>query len=515
MRLLAALPAARPSGITAQRCMSTNVNALLDRDHQGLPRFTEFEESQIAPAMEAILVDFKSQLGAIEEAAEADASWASVMDPLEKLEDNLEFGWGLISHLESVKNSDQLRKEKEKVQPDVIAVSTLVSQSKRLYTGTKRLSELSASGKLTLDEAQQRIVDSSLRSFELGGVGLEGEAKERFNKIKLELAELGTTFSNNVLDATKAFSLTLTKPEEVDGFPPSLLALTAQAARQAGEEPATAEAGPWLITLDFPCYGPLLSYANSRELREKVYRASISKASESGTNNNPIMARILALRQEKAQLLGFANHAEISLSQKMAPSVSAVYELLGQLKERSKAAAERELQELRDFSVLHHVAILGPCQPLMNWDVPYYAEKMKQEKFGFSEEELRQYFPLPTVLSGLFDLSSRLFGIRIVEEIPSAELGSSVWHEDVRFYRIYDDVTGKALAAFFLDPFSRPAEKRGGAWMNVCVGRSKILAPSADETSSHRLPVAYLICNQSPPTDGKPSLMSLREVETL
>jgi oligopeptidase A len=468
--------------------------------------------------MQEIITDFKSKLEAIEQAAEADATWASVMDPLEVLEDNLEFGWGLVSHLESVKNSDSLREEKEKMQPQVIEVSTLVSQSKRLYKGTKRLSELAANGKMNLDEAQQRIVDSSIRSFELGGVGLEGVAKERFNAIKLELAELSTTFSNNVLDATKAFSLTITSKEEVDGFPPSLLALTAQAARQAGDESATAEAGPWLITLDFPCYGPLLSYAKSRELREKVYRAFIGRAgghdsTEKDTDNSSVMAQILALRHEKAQLLGFDNHAEISLSQKMAPSVAAVYELLEQLKDRSKAAAERELEELRAFAAASTDGDWDG-EDIMNWDVPYWAEKQKKAQYGFSEEELRQFFPLPTVLDGLFNLSSRLFGIRIVEEPPSAAEGSSVWHEDVRFYRVYDETTGKALAAFFLDPFSRPAEKRGGAWMNVCVGRSRILAPSVDENGV-RLPVAYLICNQAPPTDGKPSLMSLREVETL
>jgi oligopeptidase A len=320
----------------------------------------------------------------------------------------------------------------------------------------------------------------------------------------MELAELSTKFSNNVLDATKAFSLTLTKKEEVDGLPPSLLSLAAQAARDAGAENATPENGPWRITLDFPSYYPFMQYSARRDLREVLYKAYISRAAAGELDNNPIIERILTLRQELAGLLGYKTYAEVSLASKMAPHVEAVEKLLEELRAASYDAAVKELEELKAFAASKGVA---EANDLKHWDIAYWAERQREEKFAFTAEELRPYFPLPQVLDGLFGLVKRLFGVTVTP----ADGQAPVWHEDVRYFQIADE-TGNAIAYFYLDPYSRPAEKRGGAWMDICINRGKVAENGVSKT---RLPVAYLVCNQTPPVDGKPSLMTFAEVETL
>ncbi|MBE9020417.1 M3 family metallopeptidase, partial [Chroococcidiopsidales cyanobacterium LEGE 13417] len=337
------------------------------------------------------------------------------------------------------------------------------------------------------------------------GVGLAGEQRERFNAIQLELAELTTKFSNNVLDATKAFSLTLTSPDEVEGLPPSWLSLAAQAARAAGEEKATPEIGPWRVTLDFPSYLPFMQHGKRRDLREKLYRAFISRASSGDLDNTPLIEKILQLRREKANLLGFNSYAELSLASKMAPSVDAVETLSEELRRASYDAAKQDLEDLRTFA-----ASKGAPEGsnLQHWDIAFWAERQREEKFAFSAEELRPYFPLPQVLNGLFTLVNKLFGVTVT----AADGQAPVWHEDVRYFQIADE-TGEAIAYFYLDPYSRPAEKRGGAWMDDCIGRAKLT--THEGTVATRKPVAYLVCNQTPPVDGKPSLMTFNEVETL
>ncbi|MGL4880357.1 MAG: M3 family metallopeptidase, partial [Waterburya sp.] len=349
-----------------------------------------------------------------------------------------------------------------------------------------------------LEPAQQRIVESSIRDFELSGVGLEGETKERFNQIQLELAELSTKFSNNVLDATKAFKLKLTDKKDVEGLPPSALGLMAQTAKAEGEEAATPENGPWVVTLDYPSYVPFLKYATNRELREKLYKAFVSRAASEELDNRGNIDRILELRKEQANILGFANFAELSLARKMAPDVDAVQQLQEELRVASYDAAVQEFEELKAFA---------GTEDIKHWDTSYWAEKQREAKFDFNEEELRPYFSLPKVLDGLFSLANRIFGVTIT----SADGKAPVWHDDVRYFQIADE-TGEAIAFFYLDPYSRPAEKRGGAWMNDCIGRAKMTVEGKTET---RLPVAYLICNQTPPVADKPSLMTFGEVTTL
>jgi oligopeptidase A len=393
------------------------------------------------------------------------------------------------------------------VQGEVVQFSMRMGQSQRIYQGLKTLRTNPEWD--TLDTAQHRIVDALIRDAELAGVGLQGEPRERFNAIQQELAELSTQFSNHVLDATKAFHLTLTEAGEVEGLPASLRQMAAQAAREAGTREAgtreaTAETGPWRITLDHPSFSPFMEHSRRRDLRAQLYRAFITRASSGDLDNTPLINRILQLRQEECDLLGYANFAELSLASKMAPNVAAVEQLLEELRQASFDAAHQDLVELRDFARAQHAE---EADHLAHWDLPFWSERLREERYDFSDEELRPYFPLPQVLDGLFALARRLFGVHI----KPADGEAPVWHEDVRFFRIYDE-QDQEIAAFYLDAYSRPAEKRGGAWMDSCVGRSRLLAEPGQAV---RLPVAYLTCNQTPPVDGKPSLMNFTEVRTL
>ena len=459
---------------------------------KGLPPFSEIKAEHVEPAITQILKELDEGVSKLEE--NVTPTWSGLVEPLTELEERLGWSWGIVGHLMSVKNSPELREAYEKMQPEIVKFYNKLSQSKPLYEAFKGIKEGAEWDKL--EPAQQRIVESSIRDFELSGVGLEGEIRDRFNQIQLELAELSTKFSNNVLDATKAFKLKLTDKKDVEGLPPSALGLMAQTAKAEGDD-ATPENGPWVVTLDYPSYVPYMKYATNRELREKLYKAFVSRASNGELDNRGNIDRILALRKEKANILGFDNFAELSLARKMAPDVEAVQKLQEDLRGASYDAAVKEFEELKAFA----------GQELKNWDTSFWAEKQREAKFDFKEEELRPYFSLPKVLDGLFGLANRIFGVTIT----AADGQADVWHEDVRYFQIKDE-DDKAIAFFFLDPYSRPAEKRGGAWMNDCIGRAKMTVEGKTET---RLPVAYLTCNQTPPVDDKPSLMTFNEVTTL
>ncbi|WP_017317244.1 M3 family metallopeptidase [Mastigocladopsis repens] len=466
----------------------------------GLPPFGEIKAEYVVPAFNQLLAELDQEVATLE--ANVEPTWSGLVEPLEKLTERLYWSWGVVNHLMGVKNSPELREAYETVQPQVVQFSNKLSQSQPIYNAFKVLRASDAWA--TLNSAQQRIVEAAIRDAELSGVGLQGEARERFNAIQMELAELSTKFSNHLLDATKAFSMTLTTKEEIDGLPPSLLSLAAQAARAGGEENATPENGPWRISLDFPSYGPFMQHSTRRDLRAKLYQAFITRASSGELDNNPLIERILELRQELSELLGFKTYAELSLASKMAKSVPAVESLLEELRSRSYDAANQELEELKGFAASKGAP---EAQDLQHWDTTFWAERQREEKFDFTAEELRPYFPLPQVLDGLFGLVQRLFGVKIT----SADGQAPLWHEDVRYFQIADE-TDNPIAYFYLDPYSRPEEKRDGAWMDVCISRGKVTENGVTTT---RLPVAYLVCNQTPPIDGKPSLMTFYEVETL
>jgi len=479
---------------------------------EGLPNFEAITPDAVSEHIPQLIQELDAELTALEQhlgtALESGAplGWSAVMDPLQRLGERLRWSWGVVSHLNGVCNSPELREAHAAQQAAVVQFGNRAGQSQVIY---KALEQLQQHGDV-LDAAQQRILAAELRDMQLRGVGLSGNAQEAFNSASQELAELSTRFGNQVLDATNGWTLKLTEREQVDGLPASLLDQLAQAARQAGDSEATAEAGPWLLGLDMPRYAPFLKYSRRRDLREQVYRAHVSRASGqvgSELNNWPLIERILTLRGDQARRLGYANWAEVSLAAKMADSEAAVEALLEELRTAAYPVAQQELEALATCARRHGAAEADALQP---WDVSFWAEKLRLESFELDSEALRPYFPLPQVLEGLFALCSRLFGITI----EAADGEAPLWHSDVRYFRILEGAqagsgAGTPLAAFYLDPYSRPGSKRGGAWMDECLVRSR----RPDGTAV--LPVAYLICNQSPPVGDTPSLMTFEEVETL
>jgi oligopeptidase A len=463
-----------------------------------LPRFEALEPGQVVPAVRALI----ERQDRAREGLEGDLSptWEGLAAPLSELGEPLGWAWGVVHHLLAVRNSPALREAQEAVQPDVVAASLRLGQSRPLYQGFLALRD----GPASLQPVQQRIVETNIREAELAGVGLEGAALERFQQIEAELAEASMRFSNNVLDATKAYALILTRPEEREGLPPSLLAAAAQAARASGDPGqagATPEAGPWRITLEAPLLIPFMEHSRRRDLREQLYRAHISRASSGEFDNQPLIQTTLRLRREQAALLGYASYAEMSFTRKMARSEEAASRLLAELRAASRPRAQRDFAELTEFA---RAESGDPGLTLAHWDLAFWAERLREKRYDYNEEALRPYLPLPAVLEGLFALARRLFGA----VITPADGEAPVWHPDVRYFRVADE-SGAPVAAFYLDPYSRPAEKRGGAWVSGCLERKR------RPDGSLRLPVTYVVCNQSAPVDGAPSLMTFRDVETL
>ncbi|QDU72079.1 M3 family metallopeptidase [Mucisphaera calidilacus] len=462
---------------------------------EGLPAFDRIEPTHVVEGVQAALAEVTAAFEAIESAAEP--TWAGVMEPLEKLEARFAYFWSPVGHLMSVKNSEALREAYEAVQPEVVAFGLRAGQSRPIYEALVAIRD--GEGWEALRDAQRRAITLRIQAAERSGVALEGEAKEKFEAIAKELSKLTTDFANHVLDATKAYELIVTDPADAEGWPESLRQIAAQSHRMNVEgSEATADAGPWRVTLDYPCLGPFMEHSRNRSQREALYRASATKASTGDLDNQPLIDRILELRRQKIELLGFANYADFSLDAKMAPGVAAVRTMLNELAEAAKPIADGEMEELRRFANEH-----GHEGELARWDVAFWAERLRETRFDFTDEQLRPYFPLPRVLDGLFSLCTRLFGVTF----ELTEGVAPVWQEDVRYYRVLD-ASGEPIAGFYLDPYARPADKRGGAWMDQCLTRMH-------RDSGLQLPVVHLVCNGTPPVDGKPSLMSFREVETL
>jgi oligopeptidase A len=453
-----------------------------------LPPFESLQPSHIEPAIRVLAERVAAGLPDLE--AKATPTWKGTIAALEALTEPLFTAWGVVQHLMGVGNSPELRAAHDAVQKDVVQVSMRIAQSEPIYRSMLALRNGAAFGEL--DAAQQRIVVGALRDAELSGVGLNGAPKQRFEQIELELAELATRFMNNVLDETKAFSMLLTTKEEVAGLPPTLLAATAQ-----GQDGS----GPWNITLDAPVFLPFMEHSERRDLRERLYRANVTRASSGERDNLPLVESILRLRQEKAEILGRSSFAEVSLASKMAPGVAAVDKLLAELRDAALPRARAELEELTAYA---REKSGDQALELALWDVPFWAERLREERYSYSDEELRPYFSLPKVLEGLFATAKRLFEV----EVRPADGEVSVWDPSVRYFRVID-ANGHDVASFYLDPYSRPVNKRGGAWMDVALSRRR------RDDGTVRLPVAYLVCNMTPPVGNKPSLMTFRDVETL
>ena len=483
-------------------------NSELLRGH-GLPRFEAIDASQVKAHIPSLINDLGEQLSTLEStlqqrlADNTPLSWDEVMTPLHLLGERLRWSWGVVSHLNGVCNSPELREAHAAQQPDVVRFGNRAGQSQVIH---QALESLQQNPSHPLDSTQIRILDAELLSMRHRGVGLSGAVQESFNEASEKLASLSTRFSNHVLDATQGWTLLVDDADQLKGMPERALQALAAAAKEAGDQQQdgqdpSAEDGPWRLGLDMPRYLPVLTHADNRSLRETVYRAQVSRASSGELDNTPLIEEILDLRTHQAARLGYQNWAERSLASKMADNVGAVEQLLEELRVAALPVAEQEIDELKTCARRHGATEADDFSP---WDVSYWAEKLRQERFNLNQEALRPWFPLPQVLDGLFHLCERLFSIKI----EAADGEAPIWHPDVRFFRV-NDQEGHPLAAFYLDPFSRPASKRGGAWMDECLNRSR----NSEGELTH--PVAYLICNQTPPSGDIPSLMSFEEVETL
>ncbi|MCR8914214.1 oligopeptidase A [Marinobacter panjinensis] len=455
-----------------------------------LPRFDHVRTEHMEPAIDQILSENRMKISQI--AQQDDPTWETLAQPMQATEDRLERAWSVISHLNGVMNSDELRKVYKTCLEKLTEYSTELSQNAELCDAYKKLA---ASDEFKeLSEAQRKSVENTLRDFHLGGVDLPPEQKKQYADLSMEISELSNRFSDNVLDATQHWFKHITDVEELAGVPESALDGAKQAAQQK-------DLDGYVITLDFPSFYPVMTYCDNRDLRREVYEAFVTRASDMGPDagtwdNTPVMAEILKRRHAMAKLLGFNNYAERSLATKMARSVDEVLEFLNQLAAKSKPIAEREFAELKAFAKDTH-----GVDDLQAWDIGYYSEKLRHDRYDISPETLRPWFPVDKVVPGLFAVAEKLFDIQI-EARPEVE----TWHPDATAYCISRH--GEPLAWFYLDLFARQG-KRGGAWMADCRVRWRNLRGQL------QLPVAFLTCNFTPPVNGKPSLLTHDEVTTM
>jgi oligopeptidase A len=447
-----------------------------------LPAFGAIRADHVEPAVRLVLDQNRRELAAL---LDSNATgWEGIVAPVERMQHRLARTWSPVGHLNGVANSDELRAAYNACLPLLTAYHTEFAQNERLQAAYQHVADTEYE---RLRPDQRRLLDNALRDFRLAGVALEPERKQRFKALMERLASAQAKFDENVLDATNAWTRPVADEAELAGLPDAFKARARAEAQQANRE-------GWLFTLDAPNYQAVLTHAEDRQLREDFYTAWVTRASELGDarwDNSALMEEILGLRHEAAQLVGFGNFAEYSLATKMANDPAEVLEFLRRLARLCRPAAQREFAELEAFA----------GRTLDAWDVAFYSERLKHERLAVSEEELRPYFPLPRVLDGLFAVAQRLYGIRIA---PRTDV--EVYHPDVRYYDIVD-ADGERRGGFFLDLYARP-KKRGGAWMDECVGRIALGDASA-------LPVAYLVCNFTPPAALRPSLLTHYEVLTL
>ncbi|WFC60181.1 oligopeptidase A [Pseudomonas sp. REST10] len=468
--------------------MTANNPLLQDFD---LPPYSQIKPEHVEPAVEQILADSRVAIAKLLERQQANPSWDGLVLALDELGARLGRAWSPVSHLNAVCNSPELRAAYEACLPKLSEYWTEMGQNKPLFQAYEALS-LSPQA-ATFDVAQTTILEHALRDFRLSGIDLPAEQQKRYGEIQMRLSELTSRFSNQLLDATQAWTKQVTDEALLVGLTDSAKAQMQQAAQAKGLD-------GWLITLEFPSYYAVMTYADDRALREEVYAAYCTRASDQGPNagqndNGPLMSEILDLRQELARLLGFAHYSELSLASKMAESTDQVLSFLRDLAVRSKPFAEQDLAELKAFA-----AEQGLCD-LQSWDVGYYSEKLRQQRYSISQEEVRAWFPVDKVLNGLFAIVQKLYGIQI-RELHDFD----TWHPDVRLFEISEH--GEHVGRFFFDLYAR-ANKRGGAWMDGARDKRR------DASGKLIAPVANLVCNFTPPVGGKPALLTHDEVTTL
>lgn len=457
-----------------------------------LPPFSQIKPEHVKPAVEQAIADCRAKIEQVLE-GNTSPSWENLVAPIEEVDDRLSRIWSPVSHMNSVVNSDELREAYESCLPLLSEYGTWVGQHKGLFEAYKALK--ADKSYESLSQAQKKTITDALRDFELSGIGLPADQQHRYGEISKRMSELGSKFSNNVLDATMGWTKHIRDEKELAGMPESALA----AAKAAAE---AKELDGYLLTLDIPSYLPVMTYCDNQELRKELYEAYVTRASDRGPNagewdNSEIINEQLKLRHEIARMLGFNTFSEKSLATKMAESPSQVLSFLNDLASKAKPQGEREVEELRQFAK-------SECgvEELNLWDIAYYSEKQKQKLFQISDEELRPYFPEAKVVSGLFEVLKRVFGMSVKERE-----GVDTWHESVRFFDIFD-ANDKLRGSFYLDLYARE-HKRGGAWMDEC--RVRRINTDGELQS----PVAYLTCNFNRPVGDKPALFTHDEVVTL
>ena len=452
--------------------------------HASLPAFAVIRPEHVEPAMREVLAASRARIDEL--AAVGEPTFAQVVAPLEELHHRVSRVWSPVSHLNAVLNSESLRASYNACLPLLSAYQTDLAQSEPLYRAYEGIAKREAAA---LGPVERRVVELALRDFRLAGVGLDADRKRRFKAVMLELTQLQARFEENVLDATNGWTHHVTDRAHLRGLNEVIV-------EQARKRAQDKQMDGWLLSLDQPTYVAVVTDAEHEPLRRAVYEAWVTRASDQGANagkwdNAPVMENILRLRHEAARLLDFGNYAEYALATRMATSVKEVIEFLRHLAQSARAAAQKEFADLEAFA----------GRKLEAWDVGFYAERMQRRFYSISQEELRPYFPLPHVLSGLFQTAEKLFDIRIKEH-P----GAPVWHPDVRFFDIATS-SGAHVGSFYLDAYARP-NKRSGAWMDECIGRKQLPSGKAS-------PVAYLVCNFLPPNDGQPAQLTHDDVVTL
>lgn len=456
-----------------------------------LPPFSQIKPEMIESALDQLLAENRASIEQLQQ--QDQPTWDSLVQALSEQEDRLSQMWSPVSHMNSVVNSDELREAYNACLPKLSQYGTEIGQNEALCNSYKALKESAAFAEL--NTAQQKAITNTLRDFHLSGIDLPAEKKARYGELKQRLSEICNKFAENVMDATQGWHKHITDEAELAGLPDSAKGLLQQLAAQK-------ELDGWVITLDFPSFHPVMTYAEKRELREEIYTAFVTRASDQGPNagewdNTPVMDEILELRYELAQLLGFNSYAEFSIETKMATSTDEVLGFLNDLADRSVAQARNEFAELQAYAKDEFGA-----EDLKAWDVGYYSEKLRQQRYAISQEELRPYFPASKVIAGMFEVVNRLYGITFEEVTDQIDR----WHDDAKYFLVKRD--GEQIAGFYLDLYARE-NKRGGAWMDDCRVRRR----KAD--GELQLPVAYLVCNFSAPVGDQPALLTHDEVTTL
>ncbi len=445
---------------------------------KNLPKFSQIDIKNFSNELISLLNQHRDNIKSLTE--QSDINWQSLMQPLDDMDDELHQCWSPVSHMHSVVNDDDIRQTYQTCVSELSLYSTEIGQNENLFNAIKKVT--------AVNDTEKKIIDDELLGFKLSGVDLEGEKKERFKAIQQRLTEISTQFENNLLDATNAWKKVITDESLLQGMP--------EHAINTARELSGQEEG-WTLTLDFPCFHAVVTYADNEDLRKEMHLAYTTRASDEGPyanqfDNSDIIKELLALRHEKAKLLGFNNYAELSLATKMAPSTDKVLEFLTELADKSLNQAKHDFAALEKFA----------NKKLNPWDVAYYSEKQRVAEYDISQEELRPYFPEDKVIEGMFAITQKLYGITLKENKEF-----DTWHKDVRFYELYND-DNSLRGGLYVDLYAR-AKKRGGAWMDDCISYRKL------KGGEHQLPVAFLTCNFAPPSGGRPACFSHDEVLTL